>query len=208
MLERALKRADQSPFIHHQLALCYKRKKVAEQSCKPFSNQSTHRRTACLKVLLSFNKPNSKLNMLFCSIGEVRHWRRICIRHLEEAVKIKPSFILALTDLALLYAEERDLRRYSSVQSCSDSSSFFLMLWIHHHLFSSGLRRFSCSAWSWQNQKKAFFRMSISATLTFITLTKKMRLKLSPTTLRYVSGSPKHFFSHQLMGKHQLMPLY
>uniref|UniRef100_A0A3Q0SGL0 Uncharacterized protein n=1 Tax=Amphilophus citrinellus TaxID=61819 RepID=A0A3Q0SGL0_AMPCI len=62
MLERALKRADQSPFIHHQLALCYKRKKIAEQSRKPFSNQSTHRHAAYLKVLLHFNKHNSKLN--------------------------------------------------------------------------------------------------------------------------------------------------
>uniref|UniRef100_A0A3Q0S964 Uncharacterized protein n=1 Tax=Amphilophus citrinellus TaxID=61819 RepID=A0A3Q0S964_AMPCI len=62
MLERALKRADQSPFIHHQLALCYKRKKIAEQSRKPFSNQSTHKHAAYLKVLLHFNKHNSKLN--------------------------------------------------------------------------------------------------------------------------------------------------
>ncbi|XP_030611549.1 interferon-induced protein with tetratricopeptide repeats 5-like [Archocentrus centrarchus] len=86
MLERALKRADQSPFIHHQLALCYKRKKIAEQSHKPFSNQR-----------------------------EVRYWRRICIRHLEEAVKIRPSFVLASTDLALLYAEERDIRRAENI---------------------------------------------------------------------------------------------
>lgn len=40
-MERALKRADQSPFIHHQLALCYKRKKIAEQSRRPNSDQST-----------------------------------------------------------------------------------------------------------------------------------------------------------------------
>uniref|UniRef100_A0A3Q0SCB4 Interferon-induced protein with tetratricopeptide repeats 5 n=1 Tax=Amphilophus citrinellus TaxID=61819 RepID=A0A3Q0SCB4_AMPCI len=83
MLERALKRADQSPFIHHQLALCYKRKKIAEQSRKPFR--------------------------------AVRYWRRICIRHLEEAVKIRPSFVLASTDLALLYAEERDIRRAENI---------------------------------------------------------------------------------------------
>ncbi|XP_030610997.1 interferon-induced protein with tetratricopeptide repeats 5-like isoform X2 [Archocentrus centrarchus] len=90
MLERALKRADQSPFIHHQLALCYKRKKIAEQSRKPFSNQR-----------------------------EVRYWRRLCIRYLEEAVKIRPSFVLALSDLALLYAEERDLRRAEEIfQQC------------------------------------------------------------------------------------------
>uniref|UniRef100_A0A3P9AYN6 Interferon-induced protein with tetratricopeptide repeats 5 n=1 Tax=Maylandia zebra TaxID=106582 RepID=A0A3P9AYN6_9CICH len=36
LLERALKRTTQSSFIHHQLALCYKRKKIAEQSHKNF----------------------------------------------------------------------------------------------------------------------------------------------------------------------------
>lgn len=59
LLERALKRTTQSSFIHHQLALCYKRKKIAEQSHKPFSNQSTLKHTACLKVQLS---PNSEIN--------------------------------------------------------------------------------------------------------------------------------------------------
>lgn len=59
LLERALKRTTQSSFIHHQLALCYKRKKIAEQSHKPFSNQSTLKHTACLKAQLS---PNSEIN--------------------------------------------------------------------------------------------------------------------------------------------------
>uniref|UniRef100_A0A3P9AZD6 Interferon-induced protein with tetratricopeptide repeats 5 n=1 Tax=Maylandia zebra TaxID=106582 RepID=A0A3P9AZD6_9CICH len=49
IVSRALKRTTQSSFIHHQLALCYKRKKIAEQSHKPFSNQSTLKHTACLK---------------------------------------------------------------------------------------------------------------------------------------------------------------
>ncbi|XP_039457500.1 interferon-induced protein with tetratricopeptide repeats 1-like [Oreochromis aureus] len=90
MLERALKRATQSSFIHHQLALCYKRKKIAEQSRKPFSSQR-----------------------------EVRYWRRCCIREFEMAVKIKPTFHLAWADLALLYAEERNLRRAEEIfQQC------------------------------------------------------------------------------------------
>ncbi|XP_039869416.1 interferon-induced protein with tetratricopeptide repeats 5-like [Simochromis diagramma] len=90
MLERALKRTTQSSFIHHQLALCYKRKKIAEQSHKPFSNQRA-----------------------------VRYWRRCCIREFEMAVKIKPSFHLAWADLALLYAEERNFRRAEEIfQQC------------------------------------------------------------------------------------------
>uniref|UniRef100_A0A3Q4GN49 Uncharacterized protein n=1 Tax=Neolamprologus brichardi TaxID=32507 RepID=A0A3Q4GN49_NEOBR len=41
---------------------------------------------------------------------EVRKLRRCCISHLEESVTIKPSFFLALADLALLYAEEGDMK--------------------------------------------------------------------------------------------------
>uniref|UniRef100_A0A3Q2Q161 Interferon-induced protein with tetratricopeptide repeats 5 n=1 Tax=Fundulus heteroclitus TaxID=8078 RepID=A0A3Q2Q161_FUNHE len=40
LLERALKRTSQSAFIHHQLGLCYKKKKIAEQSSKPYKKQS------------------------------------------------------------------------------------------------------------------------------------------------------------------------
>uniref|UniRef100_A0A668U5E3 Uncharacterized protein n=1 Tax=Oreochromis aureus TaxID=47969 RepID=A0A668U5E3_OREAU len=69
---------DESAFFHHQLAMCYKQKKIAEQCHKPW---------------------------------KVRKWRRICISHLEDAVKIKPSFFLAWAELALLYAEEGDLSR-------------------------------------------------------------------------------------------------
>ncbi|XP_070782866.1 interferon-induced protein with tetratricopeptide repeats 5-like [Enoplosus armatus] len=76
LLKRALERTKQSAFIHHQLALCYKKKMTAK---------------------LNYQK--------------VTHWRRLCIQHLEEAVKIKTSFFLAIADLALLYGEEKDLSR-------------------------------------------------------------------------------------------------
>ncbi|XP_071319301.1 interferon-induced protein with tetratricopeptide repeats 5-like isoform X2 [Trachinotus anak] len=82
LLEKALKRTSQSAFLHHQLALCYKKKKIDEQR-KPSNNQ------------------------------RVKQWRRLCIQHLEEAVKIKPSFLLAIAELALLYGEEKDFSRYS-----------------------------------------------------------------------------------------------
>uniref|UniRef100_A0A3Q1IR75 Interferon-induced protein with tetratricopeptide repeats 5-like n=1 Tax=Anabas testudineus TaxID=64144 RepID=A0A3Q1IR75_ANATE len=81
LLKQGLKRTSQSAFIHHQLALCYLKKKTAEQSRKPFNNQ------------------------------KVKQWRHQSIQHLEEAVKIKASFVLALVDLALLYGEEKNLSR-------------------------------------------------------------------------------------------------
>lgn len=62
--------------------------------------------------------------MISGSTGAVRYWRCSCIREFEMAVKIKPSFHLAWADLALLYAEERNFRRYSSVESSSDSCLF------------------------------------------------------------------------------------
>uniref|UniRef100_A0A3B4YEF6 Interferon-induced protein with tetratricopeptide repeats 5-like n=1 Tax=Seriola lalandi dorsalis TaxID=1841481 RepID=A0A3B4YEF6_SERLL len=80
LLEKALKRTSQSAFLHHQLALCYKNKKIAEQTKKPSNIQ-------------------------------MKQWRRLCIHHLEEAVKIKTSFLLAIADLALLYGEEKDFSR-------------------------------------------------------------------------------------------------
>ena len=51
--------------------------------------------------------------MFICTILGMTKWRRQCIQHLEEAVKIKPSFVLAMADLALLYGEEKEFSRYS-----------------------------------------------------------------------------------------------
>uniref|UniRef100_A0A3P8QQJ0 Uncharacterized protein n=1 Tax=Astatotilapia calliptera TaxID=8154 RepID=A0A3P8QQJ0_ASTCA len=82
VLKRGLRRGDQLPSFTCQLALCYKQKKIAEQRRGPFSNRE-----------------------------EVRKWRRCCISHLEDAVEMKPSFVRAWAELALLYAEEGDLSR-------------------------------------------------------------------------------------------------
>ncbi|XP_076616339.1 antiviral innate immune response effector IFIT1-like [Chaetodon auriga] len=81
LLKRALERTKHSAFIQHQLAMCYKKKKIAEQSRRP------------------------------CNKQKVKQWRHICIQHLDEAVKIKPSFVLAIADLALLYGEDKNLSR-------------------------------------------------------------------------------------------------
>ncbi|KAL4008198.1 hypothetical protein ACER0C_002050 [Sarotherodon galilaeus] len=90
VIKRGLRRGDQLPSFNYQLALCYKQKKIAEQCRRPCSNRE-----------------------------EVRRWRRCCISHLEDAVKMKPSFFLAWAELALLYAEEWDLSRAEEIfQQC------------------------------------------------------------------------------------------
>ncbi|CAI5660473.1 interferon-induced protein with tetratricopeptide repeats 1 isoform X1 [Oreochromis niloticus] len=82
VFKRGLRRGKQLSSFTYQLALCYKQKKIAEQCRRPCSNRE-----------------------------EVRKWRRICISHLEDAVKMKPSFVRAWAELALLYAEEGDMSR-------------------------------------------------------------------------------------------------
>ncbi|XP_039463206.1 interferon-induced protein with tetratricopeptide repeats 5-like isoform X2 [Oreochromis aureus] len=81
VFKRGLRRGKQLSSFTYQLALCYKQKKIAEQCRRPFSNT------------------------------EVGRWRRCCISHLEDAVKMKPSFLRVWAELALLYAEEGDMSR-------------------------------------------------------------------------------------------------
>lgn len=82
LLKKALERTPNSAFIHHQLALCYKRTTFKQ----PYVSHSRRR----------------------AAISSVRNQ---CIYHLEKAIEIKPSFILALAELALQYGENRDLSR-------------------------------------------------------------------------------------------------
>ncbi|XP_029933219.1 interferon-induced protein with tetratricopeptide repeats 5-like [Myripristis murdjan] len=81
LLQRVLENNGKSAFIHHQLALCYRKKKIALYDRMPFFNQ------------------------------EMKYWRRLMIQHLEEAVRLRPCFVYAMTDLALMYAENKDLNR-------------------------------------------------------------------------------------------------
>ncbi|XP_076856328.1 interferon-induced protein with tetratricopeptide repeats 5-like [Brachyhypopomus gauderio] len=83
LLKRALERTPKSSFIHHQLALCYKRKKMSL-----FQAGSHHSKGA-----------------------EIQRIRDQCIYHLEEATTLKPSFILAMSELAVQYGENQDISK-------------------------------------------------------------------------------------------------
>ncbi|KAL0984135.1 hypothetical protein UPYG_G00137570 [Umbra pygmaea] len=83
LLHRALKRTSQSAIIHHQLALCYKRKKIELQNSGRF-----HAKEAEIQELLRKN-----------------------IYHLEKATSLKPHFIYAMAELALSYAEVKNFNK-------------------------------------------------------------------------------------------------
>ncbi|XP_036439324.1 interferon-induced protein with tetratricopeptide repeats 5-like, partial [Colossoma macropomum] len=78
-LEKALKHTPNSAFIHHQLALCYKSKKIALEKVHGPCHKVDHFETQdCLHK---------------------------CIYHLEKAVSLKPLFIAALAELAVHYGQ-------------------------------------------------------------------------------------------------------
>lgn len=81
LLKRALEHSPNSSFIHHQLALCYKFKKI-----QVLQEQSHHAKGS-----------------------RVQQLRDQCIYHLEKATSLTTSFISAMSDLALLYGENGDI---------------------------------------------------------------------------------------------------
>ncbi|XP_073696102.1 interferon-induced protein with tetratricopeptide repeats 5-like [Garra rufa] len=84
LLEDALQATPNSAFIHHQLALCYKKKKT-------FLEQK--RRT------------NGKAKFNVKESDEIQQYLDQCIYHLNMAISLKPSFVIATADLALHYGQ-------------------------------------------------------------------------------------------------------
>ncbi|XP_067225326.1 interferon-induced protein with tetratricopeptide repeats 11 isoform X2 [Chanodichthys erythropterus] len=82
LLMKALERSPKSGFIHHQLAMCYKNKKITLQKEQDRGNRS-----------------------------EVNYARNQCIYYLEKATSLKDSFIFAMCELALQYGERGDMSK-------------------------------------------------------------------------------------------------
>ncbi|XP_056109042.1 interferon-induced protein with tetratricopeptide repeats 10 [Rhinichthys klamathensis goyatoka] len=83
LLKRALEHSPDSKFIHHQLALCYKQKKI-----QLLQEQSHHTKGS-----------------------RVQQIHDQCIYHLEKATSLTTSFISAMSELALLYGENLNKSR-------------------------------------------------------------------------------------------------
>lgn len=82
LLKRAIDRTEKSGFLHHQLALCYKKKKIL------------------------YSKGGAKGKG-----REIRQLIDQCMYHLKRALDQKPDLLLAEVELALLYGESKDTQR-------------------------------------------------------------------------------------------------
>ncbi|KAM4524646.1 interferon-induced protein with tetratricopeptide repeats 5-like isoform 1-T1 [Odontesthes bonariensis] len=82
LLKKTLKNNSQSAFIHYRLGLCYNKKKTELFSRRPRPDRA-----------------------------EAQHWRRLSVRHMEEAIRLKSTLNSTKAELALLYAEDRDITR-------------------------------------------------------------------------------------------------
>ncbi|XP_062382226.1 interferon-induced protein with tetratricopeptide repeats 5-like [Sardina pilchardus] len=83
LLKRAVERTNNSAFLHHQLALCYKKKKTN---------------------LFYAGGAKGKGR-------EVGQLIKQCIYHLQLATTLKSNFILAMAELALHYGQSKDIDR-------------------------------------------------------------------------------------------------
>ncbi|XP_062382820.1 interferon-induced protein with tetratricopeptide repeats 5-like isoform X2 [Sardina pilchardus] len=83
LLKRAVERTPNSCFLHHQLALCY-RKKKDDLFCRGGARGKGR---------------------------EVRQLIAQCIHHLQLATTLKSNFILAMADLALHYGQNKEIDR-------------------------------------------------------------------------------------------------
>ncbi|XP_060716790.1 interferon-induced protein with tetratricopeptide repeats 5-like [Tachysurus vachellii] len=83
LLKRVLEKVSNSSFIHHQLGLCYKKK------------------------ILNLKQAGSH----HTEVAEINRAQTQCIYHLEMATEMNPSFIIAMSELALQYGWNQELSR-------------------------------------------------------------------------------------------------
>ncbi|XP_027033184.2 interferon-induced protein with tetratricopeptide repeats 5-like [Tachysurus fulvidraco] len=116
LLKRALEKVSNSSFIHHQLGLCYKKK---IQNLKKAGSHHTKG-------------------------AEINRAQTQCIYHLEMATEMKPSFIIAMCELALQYGWKRDLSRaeemfqitFQKAKEKNDNYQFVQMYYANFQLYS------------------------------------------------------------------------
>ncbi|XP_023686798.2 interferon-induced protein with tetratricopeptide repeats 1B-like [Paramormyrops kingsleyae] len=83
LFNRTLEKTPNSAFLHHQIAVCYRNKRF--NLCRN-RGQNTNRE-------------------------EVEHLLLLAMHHFQKAIELKPSFIIAMIDLALLHAKMGNLTK-------------------------------------------------------------------------------------------------
>ncbi|XP_047464811.1 interferon-induced protein with tetratricopeptide repeats 5-like [Mugil cephalus] len=110
LVERALEIDPENPHVTRYIAIylrnqgkCNRSIDVLQRALKRSSQSAFihHQLALCYMIKKRGHKPGN----------DVQQWRRQSIEHLEEAVKIKPSFHIALADLAELCVEDGDFTR-------------------------------------------------------------------------------------------------
>jgi len=89
LLEEALQATPNSAFIHHQLAICFKSKKIFLE--------------------MKYRTPG-KTEFDGKESYEIQQYLEKCIYHLDKAIALKPSFVFALAELALHYGPISNLK--------------------------------------------------------------------------------------------------
>ncbi|XP_053367625.1 interferon-induced protein with tetratricopeptide repeats 5-like [Clarias gariepinus] len=83
LLTKTLEKVSSTAFIHHQLALCFKKKII---NLKKSGRQHLEKE-------------------------EILHAQEQCINHLETAVELNPCFVIAISELALQYGESGNVHK-------------------------------------------------------------------------------------------------
>ncbi|XDV19853.1 hypothetical protein PO909_025252, partial [Leuciscus waleckii] len=83
LLKKALQATPNSAFIHHQLAMCFKSK----------------------KIVLEKNRAPGKTEFDVKESNEIQQYLELCIHHLERVISLKPAYVFAMADLALHYGQ-------------------------------------------------------------------------------------------------------
>ncbi|XP_026171170.1 interferon-induced protein with tetratricopeptide repeats 5-like isoform X2 [Mastacembelus armatus] len=110
LVERALKLGSDNPHVIRYIAKYFRNKGDVERAIDLLNRALKKTSQSAFihhQLALCYKSKKSPAN----TSTNPKHWRRLCIQHLEEAVKIRPSFVLAMVDLAVLHGEEKDLDR-------------------------------------------------------------------------------------------------
>ncbi|XP_072523350.1 interferon-induced protein with tetratricopeptide repeats 5-like [Salminus brasiliensis] len=116
LLKRVMESSPNSGFLHHQLALCYRKKKI-----------SVHR-----------DSPSAS--------SEIPRLRRQCIYHLEKATTLKSCFINAMMELAVQYGEDNQLDRaeemfQGTLQIAKEKNEFLQQVYVYYGEFQQYRKR-------------------------------------------------------------------
>ncbi|XP_072523100.1 interferon-induced protein with tetratricopeptide repeats 5-like [Salminus brasiliensis] len=153
LLKRVLESSPNSGFLHHQLALCYRKKKISLQ-------KAVHQES-----------PSA------ASEVEIQRLRQQCIYHLEKAATLKSCFINAMIELAVQYGEDNQLDRaeemfQGTLQMAKEKNEFLQQVYVYYGEFQQYRKRCFPLALSYYKECLKIDHDSVDGKRSAINLTK------------------------------------